>query len=506
MPDRMERPSPTAARLVLAFGVLLMLAHPVAADEGGDPNHVVDVWVPGGAGDESDRALHGAYTGFGAETSGGDGRPLFTVTALADSGIGSLRSVLETVGRRGGGRVVFAVAGDIVLRAELTVPANTTIDGLTAPAPGITLWGDLLSGGGGVLEIAASNVIVRGLRVRNAVNDGIQIAANRGTSIARLVVDHCSITNSGDGGIDVTGHNGAIVSDVTLSWNYLAGNGAPCAKGWCGGGSLVKYGVTRISAHANLWDKNLRRNPSIDGGLVRDGTLADVRGNVVRGYVESGTQLRDGARGNVVGNFFAGNRPLLTAGAVVFASGNEGSIAASTAEPFDVPAALGLVNRAAVVASAGAPPTDAIDADYRDVLLTYEQVKNTLVGPAVAGDVPGFTSGGLAAGATPPVDSAMLAAARERLRAARTAHWRGRRALASVEYMAVLQILDGARGLYARAAEATMAEAALGLSMLAHRDHATALDYVRAAIEHARRGGDAGLERRAQQRLRRLTK
>ncbi|MBP1690244.1 MAG: hypothetical protein H6Q34_817 [Deltaproteobacteria bacterium] len=501
----MERPSPTAARLVLALGVLLILAHPVAADPAGDPNHVVDVWVPGGAGDESVRALHGAYTGFGAETSGGEGWPLFTVTALADSGIGSLRSVLETVGRRGGGRVVFAVAGDIVLHAELAVPANTTIDGLTAPAPGITLWGDLLSGGGGgVLEIASTNVIVRGLRIRNAVNDGIQIAANRGASIARLIVDHCSITNSGDGGIDVTGHDGAIVSDVTLSWNYLAGNGGPCSKGWCGGGSLVKYGVTRISAHANLWDKNLRRNPSIDGGLVNDGTLADIRGNVVRGYVESGTQLRDGARGNVVGNFFTGNRPLLTEGALVFAASNEGGTAPSTAEPFDVAEPLGLVTLDAVVNGAGAPPIDAIDVGYRDLQTTYEQVKNAPVAPAGAGDVAGLTGGSLAAAPTAALDPTTLATAHARLRAARTARSRGRRALARAEYTAVLAILDGARGLYARPAEAVMGEAALGLSFLTRDDLPTARDYARAAVEHARRGGDAGLERRARQCLRRL--
>jgi hypothetical protein len=502
----MEQSTPTAAgRLVLsALGLLLTLVYPASADLATNLGHVVDAWVPGAVVDESVRALHGAYTGFGAETSGGEGWPLFTVTALADSGIGSLRSVLATIGRVGGGRIAFAVAGDIVLRAELAVPANTTIDGLTAPAPGITLWGDHLSSGGGALEIESSNVIVRGLRIRNAVNDGIQIAANRGTSIAHIVVDHCSVTNSGDGGIDVTGHNGAIVSDVTLSWNYLAGNGGPCSKTWCGGGSLVKYGVTRFSAHANLWDKNLRRNPSIDGAMVNDGTLADVRGNVVRGYLESGTQLRDGARGNVVDNFFAGNRPLLTEGAVVFAVSNDGAASASTAEPFDVAEPLGPVTLDAVVNGAGAPPIDAIDVGYRDLLTTYEQVKNASVAPAGTGNIAGLIDGWLAADATAPLDPTTLATARARLHAARAVRSRGRRALARAEYTAVLEILDGARGLYARPAEAVMGEAALGLSFLTRDDLATARDYAQAAVDHARRGGDAGLERHARQRLRRL--
>jgi hypothetical protein len=304
--------SPRVARVLVAVALIAMSPPAVRAGDAGDGGHVVDAWIPTDGDDPSLRARHGAYTGFGAETSGGEGRPVFTVTSLADSGIGSLRSALETIGRVGGGRVVFAVGGDIVLLAELTVPAKTTIDGLGAPAPGITLWGDHVGTSGGVLEIASGNVIVRGLRIRNAVNDGIQIAAKRGP-ISGIVVDHCSVTNSGDGGIDVTGSAKGLVSDVTLSWNYLAGNGSACAtKGWCGGGALVKYGVTRFSAHGNVWDKNLRRNPSIDGADVDGGTLADVRGNFVRGYVESGTQLRDGARGNVVGNVFEDARPLLT--------------------------------------------------------------------------------------------------------------------------------------------------------------------------------------------------
>ena len=490
----------TAVLLVLA--ALLGWATPARADDGGD-GHVVDAWVPTDGDEPSTRALHGAYSGFGAETSGGEGRALFTVTSLADSGIGSLRSVLDTVGRVGGGRVVFAVGGDVVLLAELAVPANTTIDGLSAPTPGITLWGDRVGPSGGALEINASNVVVRGLRIRNAVNDGIQIAAKRG-AISRIVIDHCSVTNSGDGGIDVTGvvgagvtaGAGALVSDVTLSWNYLAGNGSACpTKGWCGGGALVKYGVTRFSAHGNVWDKNLRRNPSIDGADVDGGTLADVRGNVVRGYVEAGTQLRDGAHGNVVGNFFEGGRPLLTEGATVFAAANAGATSATVARPFDVAAPLALVDRATVVASAGAPPTDAIDAAYDD-LATYEDVKNAVVAPGgFAGDV---------AAATPPLDAARLATARATLRVARTARTRGRHAAAAVAAASVVALLDGARGPYARAAHAVVADAALALAELVKSDPASARTWVSVSLAHARGSGDARRERRARHRLQRL--
>ncbi len=493
--------SSPAGAAALALGLLLILPAwtPARADDDADgPGHVVDAWTPGTEDDASARALNGAYSGFGAETSGGEGRPVFAVTSLADAGIGTLRSVLESVGRLGGGRVVFNVGGDVVLRAELVIPANTTIDGLSAPAPGVTLWGDRLGTGGGVLEINASNVIVRGLRIRNAINDGIHIAAKPGRSIGRIVVDHCSITNSGDGGIDVTGADGALVRDVTLSWNYLAGNGSACTtKGWCGGGSLVKYGVTRLSAHGNFWDKNLRRNPSIDGAAVDGGTLADVRGNVVRGYVENGTQLRNGARGNVVGNFFEGDRPLLTDGASVFAAANAGASSESVAQPFDVAAPLAIVTREAVVASTGALPTDALDSAYRDTLATYDDVKNAV---AAAGSL----GGDFGAAATAPVDAATLASARAELRAARTARSRGRRHETIAGYASVLAFLDGARGVYARAAEAVMADAALALSQLAAADAPAARAYATIALAHAARSGDATRERRARHRLQRL--
>lgn len=460
-----------------------------------DPGHVVDAWNPDA--DASRRALAGSYTGFGAAATGGEGRPELVVTSLADGGIGSIRSALDTAGRMGGGRIVFAVGGDVVLRDGLRVPANVTLDGLTAPAPGITLWGERLAAGGGALEIERGNVIVRGLRIRNAVNDGIHIAAKNGIDVARVVVDHCSVTNSADGGIDVTGSTGARVRDVTLSWNYLAANGGPCAnKEWCGGAALVKYGVERISFHGNVWDKNLRRNPSIDGTE----TLADVRGNVVRGYVESGTQLRGGAAGNVVANFYEGARPLLTTGASVFVAGNAGAAAPSVARAFDVTDPLGAVDRAQVMASAGALPHDPVDTAYRDDLATYDSAKNAVVTAGEAAPTP------TEAVATPPFAAAELAAARADFRAARRLWSRGRRAEARLAYAELIARLAAARGLNARPAAGLASDAALALATLERADLPTAIAHAEAARELAHRAGDAVRVRRAERQLRRLAR
>lgn len=393
----------------LGLGLLLMGARVGAAgdapapaadpprlpDAAPTPVRTVDEWYSGGAaGDDEARTLGGEYSGFGAVASGGDGRPVFEVRSLADAGAGTLREALAAAAAAGGGAIVFAVAGDVVLERGLRVPANTTVDGLSAPAPGVTLWGGYDDPGGGVLEIYDGNVIVRGLRVRNAENDGVQIAPKHGAAIAAIVVDHCSITNSGDGGIDVTGRDGRTVRDVTLSWNYLAGNGGVCAKGTCGGGALVKYGVTRVSVHGNFWDKNLRRNPSIDGALIDGGGLADVRGNVVRQYAQSGVQVLNGARADVVGNWVEGAHAFFFRAAQVYAAENatpDGPVVAGNAlAPWDVVAPIGPVAPAAVVERAGAPPRDAIDDLYVRVLTAYDEIKLVSVGPDVA---PSFVAG-----------------------------------------------------------------------------------------------------------------
>jgi hypothetical protein len=62
-----------------------------------------------------------------------------------------------------------------------------------------------------------SNVIVASLSIRDAVNDGIQVAPKGSPAhgISNIVIDRCSVTNSADGGIDVTGKSGLTTSNVT---------------------------------------------------------------------------------------------------------------------------------------------------------------------------------------------------------------------------------------------------------------------------------------------------
>ena len=154
------------------------------------------------------------YEGFGAITRGGSGGPTVYVTTLNDAGPGSLREALK----RGNRTIHFQVAGDIVLKDFLSVSGSyMTIDATTAPPPGITLRsaGLIIRGARG-----AHDVVVRGLRVRDSRNDGIQVAYGA----HRVVIDHVSVSGSSDGNLDITYGS----RDVTVSWSILGGTRRTC--------------------------------------------------------------------------------------------------------------------------------------------------------------------------------------------------------------------------------------------------------------------------------------
>jgi hypothetical protein len=319
---------------------------------------------------------HEVYPGFGYKTNGGAGRRVFTVTTLADAGPGSLRDAL-TRASHGGGTIRFSIGGGIALESGLDVPPHTTIDGSSAPGAGITLWGAHAGAAGtGVVNIYDDDVVLRGLRIRNGMNDGIHLAAKRGHAVANVVVDHCSITNSADGGIDITGAGRLTVTDVTIVGNYLAGNGGPCAKGTCGGASLMKYGADRVSYYYNFWDKNLRRTPSVSGAH----RVADIRYNVVRAPEQSGIQIRDGATANLVGNTLEGTKATITVklwGGHAHVEGDHSDLGprGDVGRALRVPHTPAPKSSSAIMDGAGASPRDIVDAYYIDTAATFDQVK-----------------------------------------------------------------------------------------------------------------------------------
>ena len=123
-------------------------------------------------------------------TQGGAGGREVHVTNLGD-GDGSLRAALSKSGPK---TIVFDVAGVIDLgksTLDITSP-YLTIDGESAPSPGITL----IRGG---ISIRTHDVILRHIRIRPgeagaAKGSGWSVDGVSTSGARRVIVDHCSIS------------------------------------------------------------------------------------------------------------------------------------------------------------------------------------------------------------------------------------------------------------------------------------------------------------------------
>jgi hypothetical protein len=233
------------------------------------------------------RAQGPGYEGFGASTPGGSAGDVVHVTNLNDAGPGSFRDAVS----RGNRMVVFDVGGTVELvRNVLVRGAFVTIDGFSAPPPGITLRGGALFIRG---DDGAHDVIVRGIRVRAAPLDGIAITSGA----YNVVVDHVSVHGSGDGNLDIT----ESAHDVTVSWSILA---APAVDK----NMLIKFHANRISLHHNLFTDSTQRNPLVstdDAATPATDITADIRNNLVANWGGgSGTIVEQGARVNAINNFY----------------------------------------------------------------------------------------------------------------------------------------------------------------------------------------------------------
>ncbi|HXH10130.1 MAG TPA: carbohydrate-binding protein [Alphaproteobacteria bacterium] len=243
------------------------------------------------------------YEGFGV-TAGGSGQSLYRVTTLQDAGPGSLRDAVS----RGARYIVFEVAGDIRLTSDIRIKgAYLTIDGTTAPAPGITLRDHGLSIFG---SDGAHDIIVQGLRVRNS--QGCDGCSTHGGGIliahdaARILVDRVSVQGSQNFSISVT--KGA--RDITIQRSILAQNSGDTQLLSLINGtqsSATGQRVRRVSMHHTLLIKGGERMPQVkwsETGEQAPETLLDFRNNVVWNWAFMGTTIWKGTRANIVGNYY----------------------------------------------------------------------------------------------------------------------------------------------------------------------------------------------------------
>jgi pectate lyase len=261
-----------------------------------------------------------AFEGFGSVTNGGAGGDVYHVTTLADSGAGSLRHAL--LGRThqfdGPRRVVFDVGGEITLLSDIKLREEhgfLTIDGATAPAPGITIK-KVNPNDGEFLLVGAHDVIITHLRFWGHWQEG-GVQQNNAATISldggsyRVVLDHITARNGTDGGPDMWCDN----KDITISWSFFFYNEHPTTIS-CGLNSVTRE---RISMHHNVYAHNGERNPQ----LYRAVSDFDYVNNIVYrwGHFTGGSygmRIKNLTAGphvdaNVVNNVFLGNTKLATA-------------------------------------------------------------------------------------------------------------------------------------------------------------------------------------------------
>jgi pectate lyase len=303
------------------------------------------------------------YQGFGADTPGGQGQSLYRVTNLNDSGPGSLRDAVS----QGNRTVVFDVGGEIALSIEIQLKgAFITIDGFTAPSP-ITLVNDGLVIDG---NNDAHDIIVRGIRVRNADGDSITIR----DGARNVVIDHVSSEGANDGAIDIT--KGAF--DVTVQWSIFGANRRDNLL------SAIDSQAFRVTFHHNLFVNGQSRNPQSgwDGTLATTppDIVADIRNNLIWDFSAYGSVMTKKTKANVVNNFYysslqpSARRALyVIQESQVFAQGNYSQNGANVdgegnqlvpfgANPVDMSDACSAAHD--VLSDAGVKPRDVIDQQY----------------------------------------------------------------------------------------------------------------------------------------------
>ncbi len=262
----------------------------------------------GGILTSGDTSFAQPFEGFGAKTKGALSSPTgyttYRVTSLADSGAGTLREAIS----QGNRLIVFDVGGTIRLASDLyVVNSYLTIDGSTAPSPGVTIeqpndYNTTILGrssGRSVHDIVIGHMRLDGLSPGSSTGRGdLWGMDGEDGEVYNIVIDHCTAAAARDGAFDIYGQ----VRDVTISWNFIKDSEAPLHLSQ---EESVKY---NISIHHNVFAKNNERQIRL-----KDDSRVDYVNNVVYGwgwYGSGGKGLNIDTSGtpdptiNVVNNYF----------------------------------------------------------------------------------------------------------------------------------------------------------------------------------------------------------
>ncbi len=226
-----------------------------------------------------------ALEGYGTTSGFGEGGELCTVTTLEDGGPGSLRDCVESRDTQDDNptprRIEFAVGGTIVQLSDLRIrQPYLTIDGLSAPAPGVTIE-KLGDGTAGQTIIntwppnatCGHDVLVQGIRFRGvwtgASEDHNQNAATIAidgedlpTCLHHVVLNRVTVLAAQDSGGDIWGS----ARDITVQYSAFLNSLHPNTYSHWPGGEADQQ-RERLSHHHNLYYRNHERNPQVRGNV-----------------------------------------------------------------------------------------------------------------------------------------------------------------------------------------------------------------------------------------------
>ena len=189
--------------------------------------------------------------GHGRYVTGGRGGKVIHVTNLNDKGTGSFRAAVTGNSKK---IIVFDVAGVIPLASNLTIGANTTILGQTAPSPGITLRYYTVQ--------PEDNCIIRFIRLRRGqekdINDGADATWQRNKT--GIIFDHCSLSWSIDEVASFYDNNNFTMQWCTVAESLTNPGHSKGAHGYGGiwGGKLASF-------HHNFVGHLMNRGPRFNG-------------------------------------------------------------------------------------------------------------------------------------------------------------------------------------------------------------------------------------------------
>jgi pectate lyase len=241
--------------------------------------------------------------GFGKFTTGGRGGKVYIVTNLNNNGPGSLR---DAVSKKEPMIIVFAVSGTIHLESPLSIKANKTIAGQTAPGDGICIADH-------PVQLSGDNIIIRYLRFRmgdryqnqGKVPGSGHDDAFSGVKRKYIMIDHCTMSWSTDELLSVYAGD-----STTLQWNLMAeplnysyhfeqGDSDFEHHGYGG-----IWGGLHLSAHHNLFAHCTSRTPRFNGIRHTPEENVDFRNNVIYNWGHNNVYAAEGGNYNIVNNYY----------------------------------------------------------------------------------------------------------------------------------------------------------------------------------------------------------